>query len=90
MQLAVSSMQQALSSMQQDVHSINLRVWYIFLIWTGIVFLTGQVFLSQNGQRGSLLVCDWLHFVGQNHFYVMMLFNRVLVIFRVFISELCF
>jgi hypothetical protein len=30
--------------------------------------------LSQNGQRGSLLVCDWLYSVGQNHFYVMMLF----------------
>jgi hypothetical protein len=28
----------------------------ICLIWIGIVFLTGQVFLSQNGQRGSLLV----------------------------------
>jgi hypothetical protein len=24
-------------------------------------FLTGQVFLFQNGQRGSLLVCNWLH-----------------------------
>jgi len=32
--------------------------------------------LSQNGQNGSLLVCNWLHFVGQNHFYVMMLLNR--------------
>jgi hypothetical protein len=29
--------------------------------------------LSQNGQKGSLLVCDWLYSVGQNHFYVMML-----------------
>jgi hypothetical protein len=25
---------------------------------------------------GSLLVCNWPHYVGQNHFYVMMLFNR--------------
>jgi len=25
---------------------------------------------------GSLLVCDWLHYVGQNHFYVMMHLNR--------------
>jgi hypothetical protein len=24
--------------------------------------------------KGGVLVCDWLHFVGQNHFYVMMLF----------------
>jgi hypothetical protein len=32
--------------------------------------------LSQNGQRGSLLVCDWLHSIGQNHFYVMMHLNR--------------
>jgi hypothetical protein len=28
----------------------------------------------------SMLVCDWLHSVGQNHFYVMMLFNRDSVI----------
>jgi hypothetical protein len=40
------------------------------------------VFLSQNGQRGSLLVCNWLHSVGQNHFYVMMLLYRGSVIFR--------
>jgi hypothetical protein len=32
-----------------------------------------------------MLVCDWLHLVGQNHFYVMMLFNRDSVIFRVFL-----
>jgi hypothetical protein len=25
---------------------------------------------------GSLLGCNWLHFVGQNHFYVMMHLNR--------------
>jgi hypothetical protein len=25
---------------------------------------------------GSLLVCDWLHSVGQNHFFVMMHLNR--------------
>jgi hypothetical protein len=25
---------------------------------------------------GSLLVCNWLHSVGQNHFFVMMLLNR--------------
>jgi hypothetical protein len=24
----------------------------------------------------SVLVCDWLHSVGQNHFYVMLLFNQ--------------
>jgi hypothetical protein len=30
----------------------------------------------------SLLVCDWLHYVGQNHFYVMMLFIKDSVIFR--------
>jgi hypothetical protein len=32
--------------------------------------------MSQNGQRGSLLVCNWLHSVGQNYFYVMMHLNR--------------
>jgi len=26
-------------------------------------FQTGQVILSQNGQKGSLLVCDWPHSV---------------------------
>jgi len=46
------------------------------LICIGIVFLTGQVFLSQNGQRGSLLVCNWPHSVGENHFFVKLLFNR--------------
>jgi hypothetical protein len=49
------------------------------------IFLTGQVFLSQNGQMGSLLVCNWLHSVGQNHFYVMMLLFRGSVLFRVFL-----
>jgi len=29
-----------------------------------------------------MLVCNWLHFVGQNHFHVMMLFIRGSVIFR--------
>jgi hypothetical protein len=32
--------------------------------------------LSENGQRGSLLVCNWPHSVGKNHFYVMILANR--------------
>jgi hypothetical protein len=41
--------------------------------------------LSQNGQNGSLLVCNWPHSVGQNHFIVMMLLNRDSVIFRVFL-----
>jgi hypothetical protein len=36
---------------------------------------------------GSLLVCDWLHSVGQNHFYVMMFLNRDSVIFRVFLFK---
>jgi hypothetical protein len=55
----------------------------IFLIWTRIVFLNGQMFFfSQNGQMGSLLICNWLHSTGQNHFHVMMLFIRGLVIFR--------
>jgi hypothetical protein len=32
-----------------------------------------------------MLVCDWLHSVGQNHFYVIMLFNMDSIIFRVFL-----
>jgi len=43
--------------------------------------------LFQNGQRRSLLVCNWLHSVGQNHFYVMMLLNRDSVVFRVFLFK---
>jgi hypothetical protein len=31
--------------------------------------------LSQNGQRGSLLVYNWPYSVGQNHFFVKMLFK---------------
>jgi hypothetical protein len=45
----------------------------IFCFGPGLHFSPVKCFLSQNGQRGSLLVCDWLHSVGQNHFYVMML-----------------
>jgi hypothetical protein len=34
-----------------------------------------------------MLVCDWLHSVGQNHFYVMLLFkSRMLFIFRIYMS----
>jgi hypothetical protein len=40
------------------------------------IFKPIKRFLSQNGQRGSLLVCNWPHSVGQNHFFVKMLFNR--------------
>jgi hypothetical protein len=46
------------------------------------LYLIGQVFLSQ---RGSLLVCNWLHSVGQNHFHVMMLFKQGFSSFRVFL-----
>jgi hypothetical protein len=41
--------------------------------------------LSQNfwnTKRESLLVCNWLYFVGQNHFHVMMFLYRGSVIFR--------
>jgi len=31
------------------------------------------VIFVPNGQRGSLLVCDWLHSVRENHFYIVML-----------------
>jgi len=38
-----------------------------------------------------LLVCDWLHSVGQNHFYVKLLFKSgMLFIFGVYMSVLCF
>jgi hypothetical protein len=48
-----------------------------FLIWTGIVFLNRlSDFCPKNDQRESLLECNWLHSIGQNHFYVMMLFMQ--------------
>jgi hypothetical protein len=49
-----------------------------FYFWTGNVFSNrSSDFLSQNGQRGSLLVKnDWPYCVGQNHLYVKMFFNR--------------
>jgi hypothetical protein len=51
-------------------------------------FQTGQVFLSQNGQRGSLLVI-WPHSVfGQNHLSVKMLQTGI-PLFRVCKSEEC-
>jgi hypothetical protein len=31
---------------------------------------------EENLRNFTLLVCDWLHSVGQNHFYVMMHLNR--------------
>jgi len=40
------------------------------------IFKPVKWFLSHNGQRESLLVCNWLHSIGQNHFYIMLLFNR--------------
>jgi len=41
--------------------------------------LDARSIIIQHGirfQKSTLLVCNWLHSVGQNHFYVMMLLNR--------------
>jgi hypothetical protein len=46
-----------------------------FYFWTGIVFLTGQVIFVPEWPKGEL-VSSWPHSVGQNHFFIMMLFNR--------------
>jgi hypothetical protein len=48
----------------------------IFDLDRDCIFKPVKWFLSQIGQRGSLLVCNWPHSVGQNHFYVMMLSKR--------------
>jgi hypothetical protein len=40
---------------------------------------------EMQGLRLEMLVCNWLHSVGQNYFHVMMLLNRDSVIFRVFL-----
>jgi len=48
----------------------------VILFGPRLYFWPVKWFLSQNGQRGILLVCNWLHSVGQNHFYVMMLLNK--------------
>jgi hypothetical protein len=54
-----------------------------FSLWTRNVFLKPvKWFLSQNSQRGSLLVCDWLHSIKQNHFYVMLLHNQGCLLFQ--------
>jgi hypothetical protein len=47
----------------------------IFLFGPGMYFKIGQWFLSQNGQRGSLLGFDWLHSDWKNHLYVKMLYQ---------------
>jgi predicted membrane channel-forming protein YqfA (hemolysin III family) len=47
-----------------------------FCFWTGIVFLTGQVIFFPEWPKESLLICNWPHSVGENHFIVMKLFNR--------------
>jgi len=47
-----------------------------FLFGPELYFYPVKWFLSQNGQRGILLVCDWLHSVGQNYFYVIIHLNR--------------
>jgi len=39
-----------------------------FYFGPGMYFQTGQVFLSYNGQKGSLLGCDWLHSVWTKSF----------------------
>jgi len=40
------------------------------------IFNRSSDFCPRNGQRGSLLVCNWPHSVGQNHFFVKMLFIK--------------
>jgi hypothetical protein len=37
-----------------------------------------------------LLVCNWLHSIEQNHFYVMMLLHREAALSRVYTSVLFF
>jgi hypothetical protein len=50
-------------------------------------FQTGQVFLSQNGQGGSLLVFWPYSVFGQNHLYVRML-ETWIPLFRVKLEEI--
>jgi hypothetical protein len=44
--------------------------------------------------KHNLLVCNWLHSIGQNHFYVMMILYREAALSRIytyvlFFKELC-
>jgi hypothetical protein len=48
-------------------------VKYFFVLDQDCIFKPVKWFLSQNSQRGSLLVWDWLHSIWQNHLYVMLL-----------------
>jgi hypothetical protein len=54
----------------------NKKGEYFFDLDRNCIFKLVKWFLSKNSQRGRLLVCDWLHSVGQNHFYVKLLFNQ--------------
>jgi len=48
----------------------------IFFLDRKCIFKPVKWLLFYNGQMGSLLVCDWLHSVWQNHFYVMLPFYQ--------------
>jgi hypothetical protein len=64
---------------------------YFFDLDRDCIFNPVKWFLSQNGQMGSLLVCDWLHFFWTRSFLcnVAYLINDI-VIFRVYTSFICF
>jgi hypothetical protein len=40
------------------------------------IFNRSSDFCPRRAKRGSLIVCNWPHSVGKNHFFVMMLLNR--------------
>jgi hypothetical protein len=51
-----------------------------FLFGSGMYFQTGQVIFVQNGQKGSLLVCNRPHFDWTKSLDVKMIFNKVFTI----------
>jgi hypothetical protein len=40
------------------------------------ILIKTSLYLLQNSTHKLLLVCNWLHSVGQNQFFVMMLFKQ--------------
>jgi hypothetical protein len=46
-------------------------------------------FADEHDEVWKVLVCNWLHFVRQNHFYVMLLINQGCCLYSESICRLC-
>jgi len=57
-------------------YKTNLKTLNINSIPKHVATLHRRDFVKQNAANHKLLVCNWPHSVGQNHFFVKTLFNR--------------